>query len=774
MSNHARARSLDAALLLLLCVAALLFWKFRIIDPAAAEPFRPNLANVDFFTYTQPVLSDAAASIREGRIPLWNPYQSAGHPTLAGLPAGVLYPLNAPFLFLRSALAIEVVVVLHLILAAVFVYLYARSIPIRPEAALASALAFAFSGYVVSRAGWFLPAVSACVWLPLAFLAIDRIMDAPRPALGWVCGLALAVAMPVLAGWPQLWVYSLYAIALYAGARIVSRLASRENRHRTWVPALLLVAAGALAAALAAVQLLPTLELQGLGARGASELPIEQALLFGAVPPGDLLAAALSGSSAKLDWCYLGALAVLLIPLSCMAPAGRLRVAVLWLLAIFSIGIALTTQTPLFAFFWDLPSGSWFRSPQRILFLYTFSGALLMGVGLDSLLARLAGGSRGGVSFAVAGAALLAAALTRNASLEVRDYTLLSLAGVLLVAIVIAPARARSALAWALVGFVGVDLFLATSNRWQHPYHVPPNAVHREADVLEWVRDHQGEYRTYFFSGPGINFAMMDKLGTVYGIRSITDYEPLSVARLGRVFRELELRPDAKPAVLPFYGNLRLDAASPNLWLLDLMSVRWALVGPRPSPARDALAAASDPWRERYRPRADGYSVFENPGALPRAYVVFDWLAAPDGAAAFDALLARSVDVRRAAVIEGVEALPRRAGATDLMPARIVEQDPRRVVVEVETSTRGHLVLTDTFYPGWVARVNGDEQPIRAANYLFRAVALEPGANRVEFRYEPRSFRIGASLSGLGIVALAACAAYSVLQRRRPRIRQSA
>jgi len=59
----------------------------------------------------------------------------------------------------------------------------------------------------------------------------------------------------------------------------------------------------------------------------------------------------------------------------------------------------------------------------------------------------------------------------------------------------------------------------------------------------------------------------------------------------------------------------------------------------------------------------------------------------------------------------------------------------------------GYLVLTDTFYPGWRAYVDGVETPIYQANYLFRAVPLNAGDHEVRFVYRPKSFAVGAALS---------------------------
>jgi len=82
-----------------------------------------------------------------------------------------------------------------------------------------------------------------------------------------------------------------------------------------------------------------------------------------------------------------------------------------------------------------------------------------------------------------------------------------------------------------------------------------------------------------------------------------------------------------------------------------------------------------------------------------------------------------------------------------------------RIVVAVEGGSGGELILTDSFYPGWRAWVDGEPVSIRRADEAFRGVPVPPGTHTVEFRYEPASFRVGLFLSLLTLAALTAAAA---------------
>jgi hypothetical protein len=87
--------------------------------------------------------------------------------------------------------------------------------------------------------------------------------------------------------------------------------------------------------------------------------------------------------------------------------------------------------------------------------------------------------------------------------------------------------------------------------------------------------------------------------------------------------------------------------------------------------------------------------------------------------------------------------------------ARLAVDLAERVAADVNSDAAGILVLADLNYPGWTASVDGHPAPILAADGYLRAVALSPGAHRVEFRYRPLSFYAGAAVSLLALATLA-------------------
>jgi uncharacterized membrane protein YfhO len=89
--------------------------------------------------------------------------------------------------------------------------------------------------------------------------------------------------------------------------------------------------------------------------------------------------------------------------------------------------------------------------------------------------------------------------------------------------------------------------------------------------------------------------------------------------------------------------------------------------------------------------------------------------------------------------------------------AALVRDTPNRVVLEVDIRHPGYLVLTDAWYPGWSATLDGRGVQILLADLAFRAVALpEPGKHKIVFAYQPVGLRIGIVVSGLTVTGLVA------------------
>ncbi|HZJ71319.1 MAG TPA: hypothetical protein VFF36_10355, partial [Planctomycetota bacterium] len=160
---------------------------------------------------------------------------------------------------------------------------------------------------------------------------------------------------------------------------------------------------------------------------------------------------------------------------------------------------------------------------------------------------------------------------------------------------------------------------------------------------------------------------------------------------------------------------------------------------------------------------AGSFEIVENPRFLPRARLVASAEIEPDDGRALARLQDPGFPREQGVVLAAGEA--RAAGPAAAGSARIVRDRPDAVDVAIEPAAPGWLVLADTFFPGWVARVDGQPREILPANVAFRAVAVQPGDKEVEFRYEPLSYRAGAIVSVLAAGLLAVSCVLSLRRR---------
>ena len=77
--------------------------------------------------------------------------------------------------------------------------------------------------------------------------------------------------------------------------------------------------------------------------------------------------------------------------------------------------------------------------------------------------------------------------------------------------------------------------------------------------------------------------------------------------------------------------------------------------------------------------------------------------------------------------------------------------EPDRFCLQVDAFGEGFLVLTETAYPGWVCRIDGENAPIERADFAFQAVCLPAGSHEVIFEFAPRSLQLGFMLSWTGV-----------------------
>jgi hypothetical protein len=136
--------------------------------------------------------------------------------------------------------------------------------------------------------------------------------------------------------------------------------------------------------------------------------------------------------------------------------------------------------------------------------------------------------------------------------------------------------------------------------------------------------------------------------------------------------------------------------------------------------------------------------IYQNLTVLPRSFVVYASEVVADDEEALAQMQDPAFDPARQVILAEGEALP---GQGDSSTVDLLVYRPEEVQAHAVLDSLGYLVLTDTYYPGWVATVDGKSEPIARADLYFRAVKLEAGDHLVTFRFEPASVRQGLGIS---------------------------
>ncbi|MFC1708373.1 YfhO family protein, partial [Planctomycetota bacterium] len=173
--------------------------------------------------------------------------------------------------------------------------------------------------------------------------------------------------------------------------------------------------------------------------------------------------------------------------------------------------------------------------------------------------------------------------------------------------------------------------------------------------------------------------------------------------------------------------------------------------------SRELWYTLSSVWLALYESdRGDAYSSgapreSELLGSLSRAELVPRATWAPDDAAASWRLRQPDFDPRREVVLDGAPPAdaPLRHESGEVPPGRVrvAEESEATLKFLVEAHSASYLLVTDAWYPGWEARVDGDRAALYRANILFRAVPVPAGSHTVELTFQPASVRLGIAIS---------------------------
>lgn len=735
----------EAWIVIALVLLPLLFWwRLWALDPNN----RAVIPEGDFGSQYYPLQLFAARELAAGRLPTWDPYLNSGQPGLADIQTGTFYPLNLlPNLFLAwfglpySLGLLTAQVILHFSLASLFTYLFVRQLALRLEARLAAArfagvvaaLSFTYSGYLTSFPVQQVTILETAVWLPLVLYFLERARYHPGGAR-WLILAGMALACGLLAGHPQTAMYLVYCSVGYG--LFLAWPKGRPDLPRLASFGLLPLLIGA---ALAAVQLLPSLGFILRSTRAGLDY---EAVSWG-LPLAELthlLYPGYFGGSPQ----YVGILPPVLAITSLFSRQGR-RQALFWISAGFlALFLAFGGHTFLYSLAYLLvPGFGAVRNQERVLYLFAFAVSVLAGLGALVLVQPVPLGRRRGFrrlccSLVVVWSVFVAlTALFYYGYLEglqsgvavnlfegtLRHHMLLLLilgGAVILFALRRAGTARRLWLMILTLGLIWLNLF--TIN-WRYNLADPAaEGAFPESDLVRFLKQQPGTFR---IASAGL-LPGGASAGVVYQLEDITANTPMGLA----AYQQFADR----------VGNWRR-------W--QLLNVHYLL----------RQREMGGPGLEEVYSEGE-VKVFRLTDPMPRAWLVHNVVMADDEEG-FELLNAEDFDLRSIAILPPASSAPALPGGA-ATSVTIVAAEPGQLVVALDSSRPGLLVISQPFYPGWRAWIDGKPAPLQRANVLLQGVAVPAGSHRIRVAY-----RISPLGGGISLLALAACLAGVALRRRR-------
>src|SRR3989344_1971974 len=705
-------------------------WRDAYIDKyPQGYPYK-NPLTLDPFEQQIPYRELAIDTVKRGLLPTWNPYAFAGTPLLANIQTAVFYPLNLLFFILDFPSAWSWQVFFQPLLASIFTYLYLKNLKLDARACFLGAVSFAFSGFMVAWTMWNTLAHTA-LWMPLILLAKDKLID--RFNWNWALILIFAESSMVLAGHIQTALYVFVFTTLYLGFSVWQKYG--KSKREFWQKIWLFVTFGICIIIVTSIQWWPTLQFILRSARNF-DLPNWQRPdwflpwkhLAQLVAP-DFFGNPTTGNYWGI-WNYGEFVSYIsLIPLMFGIAALFYRrdkkTFFFGMVGISALVLALPTAISQLPFQLNL---GWLATlqPSRILILVDFSLAVLAALGLDYLLDQrlsvrqlfiflictgsgfifLLGSAYLGKQFGFSVETLLHLPIAqKNLLLPTVLYVS---AMIYLIVLTQTKNKFYQMLATgSIIVFACFDLFRFTT---KFIAYTDASLFFPTTKTLIFLQEHLGNARVM----PTDRRILPPNVSTYYHLASVEGYDPLYLNNYaGLVAAWTRNAPDTSPAAF----NRIVTPQKYAVFFSDLLGVKYVL----------SLTDIIDPKLKLVFVEGET-RVYENALVYPRAFLVeqVDTVPPKD---VMTQLFSQQHNLSRIAVAAEqipVSQQPLVASET----ADIILYNPQQVVVTTTTTQPRLLVLTDVFYPGWRARIDGRPAKIYQIDYAFRGVVVPSGIHQ--------------------------------------------
>lgn len=726
-------------------------WKYMSFLGYASGAYPEKFQYFDVLRQMYPWTTFVIHTIQSLQFPLWNPYNFSGTPLFANSQSAVLYPFHLLYFLLPQVGAWTLLVMLQPGLASIGTYLYGRKIGLGKWGSTLAGIAF---GYCLFFSVFleYNTIDQVVLFLPFLLWLIELTLERKKfwiPIL-----LPLTLAASFFAGHIQIFGFLFLFLAVY----ILIRSFSYENKQKNilWFGLLLILGFG-----IAAVQLLPTLELIQNAARSSQEyaflihnllLQPYQALLF--------LSPDLFGNPASRNYLfsdsypgnavYIGFIPFVFSLYSLFLWKHKRQVVFYAVSSVFFILFFFNTPATELFYKLHIPLFST-GSPTNALFLLSFSLSILAGFGFDRWMEKkekriilLAVGLcvvflLGVVVLRLAHIPFIAKSVIYTSGISF-GMILLLFGGVLL--------NKRQIVGIMLIGITLFDLlyFFQKFN----PF-VPQSLIFPQSAILTYLKNHEGINRFLSYG----NGYIQPNIATQYQLYDPNGYDPLypkwygafiESAKSGNIPTQFSNQNRSDAVLDQAYTSTDLVTNNSSQKAMNLLGVRYVVGKDDPT----TYKLSQNQFGLVFQ--SNGWQVYENKIALPRVFLAYNSLVYSSDKDFGNKFYSDVFNPRTTILLDRfVGNFTQGTGS-----AVIKSYTASKVVIHTASTAKALLFLSDTYYPGWNVTIDGKESTLLKADYAFRAVVVPAGSHTVIFSYTPSSFSLGLTLTiiSLGIVFL--------------------
>jgi len=751
------------------------------------------LVERDLTTFFYPFRFIWVETVHQGYFPFWNPYIKCGVPLFASIQPGVLYPFSLPYLFLPLDLVFNWTIIFHFFLAAVFTYMLMGELGASMQGALTTALAFLFSGYLISVHNVLNTLISVS-WYPLVILCGCRMVR--TGLVRWAAAAGVSLCCMFLGGGIEIVLLTFASLLLLCLYPKILPLKEPEDipnlqRRLVYLGLVLLIFLG-----LSMVQILPFLEIYKQSHRYGG-VTLKEATLW-SLAPKDLiyfLLPSLYGPTANPDqyWKFQNYLKTIYVGpvVLCLANIYFFRQGKRGLALLAAMGLtllfALGGYTPLYPFFHKyFPLFSTLRYPVKFLFLFVFYLCVAAGLGLDVLRNRFSKNRHPPYwcqGLLVAVVLIMATlfwfarlhpeqikALTQQWGLTflkpaylplvLHNFNRMLVVTILVLLVIFFGLRHRLVRLGSplLLMLLTLDLFLGSRG---YAFKLDAATFHEENSVISTLRADPDLFRFHVL--PEVTELQVLPRSYAEDHQMRKEILGINLMMEHHLFDIRGYNVPLQPRYDKLHGLILSKPLASIHPLLDLLNVKYVLTA-KPVDIQGFSWILDGPGTIK---------LYENHRSLPRAFLVKQFQVLNSDQEFASAFIELTFDPRSTILLERVPTrfleLKKKPTVPNLESAvRVVTYENNRIVLEVDSPEAAFLFMSEAHYPGWKAYVNGREEEILQADYAFRAIPVGPGSHRIEMVCQPASFKVGLVVSLLTMVLLLTGWAFAAIRKRSP------